>query len=426
MLRTRTERLPASQRPRPVHRMLAAASLALLAAAPVHALTFALTDLGIAPGWDARSPTYGLGMNADGDVVGYLGTGASTQAATWLAPPQDGTRRAGTYVPPPAGFSNALPYQINASGHFVATVSNGGNLAAVNRNGSWTVLPGLSGGLSTGRAYAINDAGTIAGQDLPGNYGFPLRWLPDGNGGYTPERLAGLGGGGIARDINAGGQIAGASNVGALLGPSHAVLWQPGNAVTDLGVLSTTWNHSVAHALNDAGVVVGESRNAANRLEAFRWANGAMAGLGAIPGWEAYPFPVSNLSSANDVNNLGWIVGSALRSDGRTVGFLWREGVGMVDLNTLISPADPWFGNTDVFNPAGLLITGATATNDAGQILVSAVYNYRLGPSNAWQVTHAFVLTPDALPAIPEPSSAALLALGVLVLAWRRGTARRG
>lgn len=408
----------------PIRPFSTAAALAIAALSPVPALalSFSITDLGVAPGFSVLQPTYGLGLNADGDVIGHLGTGASTQAGRWDAPAQDGTRRAATYVAPPSGFSNALPYQINRSGQFVATVSSGGNLAAVNRNGSWSLLPGISGGNSTGRAYAINDAGTIAGQDLPGNYGFPLRWLPDGSGGYTPQRLNGLGGGGIARDINASGQIAGASNIGALLGPSHATLWQADNRVTDLGVLSATWNHSVAHALNDTGVVVGESRNAANKLEAFRWENGTMLGLGAIPGWQAYPHPYGNLSSANDINNLGWIVGSALRSDGQTVGFLWRPGLGMVDLNTLVPAGDPWYGNTEVYNPAGMLITGATATNDRGQILVSAVYNYVLGPGSVRQVTHAFLLTPDAVPAVPEPASALLMALGGLVLA---GLARR-
>lgn len=395
-------------------------ALALFAPAPAQALTFSLVDLGIAPGWEARQPTTGYGLNARGDVIGQIGTSQSTQTALWTAPVQDGSRRSAVYVPPVAngvGYRNGVGYQINDSGHFVGTLSDGGNMAAVFRDGGWAVLPGVGVAQSTGRAYAINDAGTIAGQDLPGNYGFPLRWLPNGNGGYTPQRLNGLGGGGIARDINQSGQMAGASNVGALLGASHAVLWQADNTVTDLGVLDATRNHSEAFALNDHGTVVGASRNAAGKLEAFRWIDGAMSGLGAIPGWENNPHlgTVSTLSQARDVNNLGWVVGSALRADGQTVGFLWREGLGMVDLNTLISPADPWFGGSDVFNPHGLLITGASATNDRGQILVSAVYNYRLGPANAWQVTHAFLLSPDALPAVPEPSSWALMALGLAV-----------
>jgi probable HAF family extracellular repeat protein len=408
--------------PNPTRAISAAAALAIavFCPAPALALSFALTDLGIAPGFEARQPTYGYGLNARGDVIGQISTSQYTQTALWTAPAQDGTRRSAVYVPPVAGsvgYRNGVGYHINASGHFVGTLSDGGNMAAVYRNGGWSVLPGVGVAQSTGRAYAINDAGTIVGQDLPGNYGFPLRWLPDGQGGYTPQRLNGLGGGGIARDVNASGQIAGASNVGVLLGASHAVLWQADNTVTDLGVLSASSNHSVARALNDAGVVVGESRNASNQLEAFRWKDGAMTGLGAIPGWQAYPYPVASLSSAADVNNLGWVVGTALRADGQNVGFLWREGLGMVDLNTLISPADPWFAGADVFNPPGLLITGATAVNDSGRIVVTAVYNYRLGPSNAWQVTHAFLLSPDALPPVPEPASAVLLALGGLALA---------
>jgi probable HAF family extracellular repeat protein len=400
----------------------AAATLALLAPAPSHALTLALTDLGIAPGFDSRTPTYGYGLNARGDVVGQIGTGLGTQTALWRAPAQPTSRRSATYIAPPAGYSNSVSYQINARGDFVGSVASGGNLAGVNRGGTWSTLPAIGAGASTGRGYAINDAGTIVGQDLPGNYGFPLRWVPNASGGYAAQRLTGLGGGGIAADINASGQMVGASNVGVLLGPSHAVLWQAGNTVTDLGVLDATWNHSTARALNDAGVVVGTSRNSAGKLEAVRWSGGTMAALGGIPGWQNYPFAAQadTLSDALDVNNLGWVVGRALRADGQMVGFLWREGLGMVDLNTLVSPTDPWFAGSDVFNPNGFLITGATATNDNGQILVSARYNYRLGPTNAWQVTHAFLLTPDALPPVPEPASGVLLALGAVMLALRR------
>jgi probable HAF family extracellular repeat protein len=423
--RTRAHKPACRPHATPRHARWAAAGgtllAALLAPSAAHALSFTLTDLGPAPGFN---PLYSAGraITEQGTVVGHIGDGGiNAQTAVWAAPAVEGTQRVGSYVPPLAGYRNSIADGINASGTMAGTVADGGPLAAVHRNGSWSILPSLYSIQVGGQAFDINDAGVIVGQDLPGNYGFPLRWLPDGNGGYTAQRLNGLGGGGRASAINASGQIAGGSNVGVLLGPSHAVLWQPDGSVTDLGVLNATGNHAQALGLNDTGLVVGESRNAQNKLEAFRWEGGVMTGMAAIPGWETYGFlgTVSALSTARDVNNAGWIVGEALRADGQKPGFLWRPGHGMEDLNSFISLADPFFSRSDVYQPnAGFRIEDAYAVNEAGQIVVTAVFNYVYPNTAVRQATHAFLLTPDVAP-VPEPATAALTLLGLAGLAAR-------
>lgn len=394
---------------------------ALLGSPAAHALSFTLTDLGPAPGFN---PLYSAGraINEQGTVVGHIGDGGiNAQTAIWAVPAVEGTQRVGSYVPPLAGYRNSIADGINASGTMAGTVADGGPLAAVHRNGSWSILPSLYTVQVGGQAFDINDAGVIVGQDLPGNYGFPLRWLPDGNGGFTAQRLNGLGGGGKASAINASGQIAGGSNVGVLLGPTHAVRWEANGNVTDLGVLSATWNHSEALGLNDQGTVVGESRNAQNKMEAFRWEGGVLTGMAAIPGWENYAFlnTVSALSTARDINNAGWIVGEALRADGQKPGFLWRPGHGMEDLNSFISLSDPFFSRSDVYQPSpGFRIEDAYAVNEAGQIVVTAVFNYVYPNTAVRQATHAFLLTPDVAP-VPEPATAVLTLLGLAGLAVR-------
>lgn len=429
---TISKHLPSPVDARSSRRQAAAAAglwLTLLVAPAAQALSFKLTDLGPAPGFN---PLYSAGraLNAQGDVVGHIGDGGvNAQMALWSAPALDGTQRVASYAAPLTGYRNGVADGINASGTIVGAVADGGPMAALYSGGAWSLLPSVYAGAVGGRAYGINDAGVIVGQDLPGNYGFPLRWLPDGHGGYTAQRLGGLGGGGKAAAVNALGQIVGGSNVGALLGPGHAVLWQADGSVSDLGVLDAARNHSEALGLNDKGLVVGESRNAQGKMEAFVWQDGVMSGMAALPGWESYAHlgTVANLSRARDVNNAGWIVGEALRADGQQPGFLWRPGLGMADLNSFISLADPFFARADVYqaNP-GFSIDDAYAVNDAGQIVVLAHFNYVYPNTAIRQATHAFLLTPDVAP-VPEPATAWLLLLGLglgLLPRLRRAQAR--
>lgn len=412
---------------------LLAAALTLASPLPAQALSFRLTDLGPAPGFNPQYSA-GRGLNEQGLVVGHIGDGGvNAQAAWWLAPAVEGTGRSALYQAPPAGGSNGLLQAVNESGQAVGAISGSGTgLRAVLRNtpASTLLLPKASARSTGEQAFGINDAGVVVGQHQPDNYGFPLRWLLDGQGGYTVQALTGLGGGGIARDINNAGQIAGSSNVGVLLGATHAARWQADGSVLDLGVLDAQRNHSEAYALNDAGTVVGRSFNAQGKYEAFRWADGAMTGLGALDGWQGYAFlgTVVNLSVARDINRAGWIVGEALRGDGQAPGFLYQPGQGMRDLNSLVAAGDPFFSRSDVYAPLpGFRIEDAYAVNDAGQILASAVFNYVYPNGAVRQATHAFLLTPDVAPAVPEPQTWALLASGlacVLALAHRRGRAR--
>lgn len=399
-----------------------ALAASLMSASSAWALSFTLTDLGPTPGFNPQYSS-GRGLSEQGVVVGQIGdAGINSQAALWSVPSVEGTGRTAAYIPPLSGYRNGLADGVNSAGVIAGTVADGGPRPAVYKQGGWAILPSLGTVQTGGQAFDINDAGVIVGQDLPGNYGFPLRWVPNAQGGYTAQRLNGLGGGGIANAINASGQIAGGSNVGVLLGAGHATLWQADGSVTDLGVLNTTYNHSKALGLNDQGTVVGESRNAQNKLEAFVWQNGVMTGLGALPGYQSYAFLsiVNTLSSARDINNAGWIVGEALRADGQSPGFLFRPGEGMVDLNSFISMADPFFGRSDVYQAnVGFGIDDAYAVNNDGQIVVSAHFNYVYPNGAIRQATHGFLLTPDT-PPVPEPASVALVLTGLGLAALRR------
>jgi probable HAF family extracellular repeat protein len=184
----------------------------------------------------------------------------------------------------------------------------------------------------------------------------------------------------VAYDLNAAGDVVGASSTvdfsdyrrGPPFTEQRAFLWRQGR-MFNLGTLGG--NRSEARAINDAGVVVGQSRTTGNSGEhACRWSHGSLQDLGALPG--------RFVSRANDVNNAGQVVGdsqsvimivSVPPGSSRAGAFLYTDATGIVDLNTRIDPQLGWD------------LDGAAAINDAGQIVGSGRHHGR---------ARAFLLTP--------------------------------
>jgi probable HAF family extracellular repeat protein len=113
----------------------------------------------------------------------------------------------------------------------------------------------------------------------------------------------------LATDINAAGQVVGASNTDSLYN-EHAIITGPnGQGMTDLGTLGGI--NSSATGINDAGQVVGD--------------------------YSYYD------SSSHMLQYRAFVTGP--------------NGVGMTDLNSLVSL------------PAGVILWDATAINNAGQVI---------------------------------------------------------
>jgi probable HAF family extracellular repeat protein len=102
----------------------------------------------------------------------------------------------------------------------------------------------------------------------------------------------------------------------------------------DLGVLSTRPSEpaaSIAHDINAAGTVVGESTDDDSRTIAFIWARETgMRSLGRLSPGHSY-------SRANAINDAGWVVGesaahAALWKPGEHVAYLLPEDVQSVAL----------------------------------------------------------------------------------------------
>lgn len=236
----------------------------------------------------------------------------------------------------------------------------------------WTYLGTLPGeGLDYSVATDINDNSRICG------YSFTLG--PDGRGrGWVWEDgemtdLGTLGGDrSSANAINESGQIAGYSQI---YDPENyrtrAFMWENGS-MTDLGVLPGEVN-SAANDVNDMGQIVGSS---SHQMETYPfltihrpclWDGGEIIDLGLPGGYVR--------GTATGINNDGTIVGwmATSLSGGTYRAFVWRDGE-WANLNSLIPPGSEWE------------LQSASDINDNGQIVGDG-----LAPSGSIQ---GFLLTP--------------------------------
>ncbi len=359
-------------------------------------IQYHVTDLGTLGG----TYTYGIGINARGQVSGYSYTsgdpfvGDSFHAFLWTPTTSNGVNGTmqdlGTL-----GGSSSNGFGINDSGQ-VSGYSGAGD--GLQHAFLWTPTTpnganGIMNDLGPGTGFGISDSGRTSGAtDVEG--GESHAFLYDG----TMHDLGTLGGSSSAGfDVNANGQVIGYS-LTTEDAANHAFLWTPTSpngvtgAMTDLGAPGATF--SIGIGINDSGQVTGRSDG-----EAFLWTpttpngtSGMMLGLGTLGGSAVGDV----ISEGHGINNHGQVTGGSFASG--TEGyhaFLYTTGIGMVDLNSLIDPLSGWelqFG-------AGI--------NDAGQIT---------GQGLIGGEQRAFLLTPIN---VPEPVGVALVVLCLSIVTPR-------
>jgi probable HAF family extracellular repeat protein len=312
---------------------------------PSPTFPYTMTDLGSL----GYGVTYGLAINANGQVTGYS---YSSQEFQVTCPPQK-------YGQPKQCFEH--PYH-----------------AFLYSNGTMTDLGTLGGHFSKG--YAINASGEIVGQADTKTVGDSFLW----NG----TSMADIGFW-DARGINDSGEIAGicGNDPG-----EHACAYNNGT-LTELP--QPTWFTPIncgGGPINKSGEVVGTCDDTSSNTHAVLWENGTPTDLG------------SQASNAADINNLGQVVGNAETSAPAEFGYLWSNGT-MTDLGPNFFPNAINDNGVVVGGPmiyrggtlqnlnnlippgSGFTLDNATAINDNGQIVVNGY--------NAQGQEHAFRLNPS-------------------------------
>lgn len=184
-------------------------------------------------------------------------------------------------------------------------------------------------------ANALNDAGVVVGWSGTVDCTEPMmcratRWDVttgeiDDLGTLAGDDVDLLDVGSVAHDVNEAGLIVGRSTTGT--GEHHAFVWDPATeSMRDLGTLGGAY--SEAHAVNDRGEVVGVAATDSGAVHLFVWTDDTgMQDLGAPEGSPSFADPTA-------VADDGTIVG--VHGDGR-LGFVrWGDPRGFEDLGNLL------------------------------------------------------------------------------------------
>jgi probable HAF family extracellular repeat protein len=339
----------------------------LINAAPAFATGYIYTDLGTLGGANSE----GNGINSSGQVVGSsdIGTGYSSSHPFLYS--NGRMQDLGTLGGSRFGSANA----INNSGQIVGYSSTSGNVSInpfLYSNGTMQDLGAVGG------AIGINGSGQVVGDIYITNGTHPFLYS---NGKITDigtlPRATFLN---MAYGINNSGQISGWSSV--IVNNSGQTAFKPflysNGTMQDLGTLGG--NKSFGQGLNDQGQVVGYSTLAGDITgHAFLYSNGSMQDIGSLGG-NSFAYRINNSSQ---VVGESYLVPNPTAEDIRHA-FIYSNGV-MADLNSFLDAST---------KNSGWYLSTANDINDNGWIVGTAM-NTITGASHAYVLSIAEVPETD-------------------------------
>lgn len=349
-----------------------------------------------------------------------------------------------------SGFAHAQFHNLG-TGWWPSDATNGGLVVGSDQNPdgpvyTWTAGTGrvnIGGGMRGGQVNISHDGAYISGTLLNGASGLyemgrystaSSTWTSLGSLGASSDGSASSGWG-ISGD---GNMVVGLGWINA--GSAHAINWTAGSGVADMG--STVAGRSTrANAANyDGSVIVGWQDATDGFRQAAVWRNGVQTVITDQNGF--------SVSEASDVDSAGtWVVGgngptsqawrwseatglqelgmlaggffvrgsaTSISGDGSTIvgfergfgfptggeGFIWREGMGMVNLTTYVQSLG--------IDTQGIILSLPLGISEDGKTIVGAGRPESGFGIIGWSVT------------IPTPGSLAVLGLGGLLAARRR------
>ena len=195
---------------------------------------------------------------------------------------------------------NTEAHDINEAGQIVGWSCgqrNGCPAMLWERNGSFTSLEDVPGGIASSGALAINDRGDIVGFGFGDTNRMQAIWWQD-------RMVEGLGIEGNAADVNNRGQIVGLG----FLDRQRAVMWQTRELVALPSRPGET--SAQASAINEHGVIVGSSEGPSSdpfrRVRPTLWQEGRVVDLNELIACDTLS-PSRYLMSAMDINERGEI-----------------------------------------------------------------------------------------------------------------------
>lgn len=345
-------------------RLFALLALALTSATAnaVTPPTYSITSLGEGTAWR---------VNESGQVAGW----SNLANRAYLYTPGIGQ----TLIDPSPYAISSIAYGINNAGTVVGysnfAGSGGSQPFKFTLDGGLQTLPLPSGAPSYLRANAINDLGSIAGD----------QWY------YTSATGAQMSPQGLnVLDVNNSNLFAGL-NYNYATGHSTAALWSATGGLQTFG--SIGGNTSRFMAVNNSGMAVGYGENRWFTEHALIYDGQSLVDIGA-------QFGDRTFSQAYGISESGLAVGrftpGGQYGNGPMHAFAYSSEYGAFDLNNALAAGQ---------GEGWLLVSAQDATSD-GRIVGWGVLNGTMS---------AFMLTPVA--AVPEPSTAMQASLGLVLLA---------